>query len=277
MKTTLLLAAGAALAAVAAAQSPFRAESASHISLTQKGDERIIEVHNVTYEYTGTRVPGRPEEDRLTLRITTNAEDVIGDIPQPGKVTLEAWPLGTDPRQKPLYALRMDGFEAHTVDNAFWLVNHGDVDTPVWSIFKLGDGRHLFDTYVELLRFSTTRDVQTPRYAGLEVPPDNAADPRLKDPHVVAVLTYAAEDRVIRELLLTHAMPAKARELRAYEDETRTLSYLAMPAKRLRITFAPNLGGTAMEIIVPLKGDDLDAAAAHLPLGMRLAPFQRTR
>jgi hypothetical protein len=277
MKTNLL-AAGAAMAAVAAAQNPFRAESTSSISLTAKQDYRTVTVHNVAYQYTETRVPGRPTEERLALRITTHAEDVIGDIPQPGKVTLEAWPLGADPRQKPLYALHLDAFDAHTLDNAFWMVHKGDVDVSVWSVLKLGSGEHLFDTFVDLVRFSITKDVQTPRYVGLDVPPDNVRDPRLKDPHVVAVVTYASEDRVIRELLLTHADAAKARELRGYEDQTRTVVFVSSPTKRLRVVFTPNLGGSpAVEVTVPLKGDDLDATAARLPPGMRIVPFQRTR
>src|SRR5437016_4135848 len=130
MKTKLL--AAAAMAAVAAAQNPFRAQSTSTISLSAKGDERIVEIHNVTYQYTGTRVPGRPEEERLTLRLTTHSKDGLGDIPEPGAVTLEAWPLGVDLRQKPLYEVNLGGSEAHTVDDALWLVNRGNVDVPMW-------------------------------------------------------------------------------------------------------------------------------------------------
>jgi hypothetical protein len=37
-----------------------------------------------------------------------------------------------------------------------------------------------------MLPFSITRDVQTLRFAGLEVPPDDVSDARLKAPNVVA-------------------------------------------------------------------------------------------
>jgi hypothetical protein len=232
-----------------------------------QGDDRMVEVHNVRYQYPGTRVPGRPEDERLALRITTHAKDFLGDIPEPGEVTLEAWILGGDLR-KPVYAIKTGGSDAQTLDDAIWVVNRGYTDMTMWSIYKLGNGQHLFDTYVDLLRFSITKDIQTMRYAGLEVPPDDTADARLKEPHVVAVLRYASEDRVIRSLLLTHANPVRARELRSYEDTERTVSFLQTPSKRIRITF-----GTATEVTVPLKGDDLDAAAARLPAGMRLAPF----
>lgn len=87
----------------------------------------------------------------------------------------------------------------------------------------------------------------------------------------MAVLTYASEDRPIRELLLTHSNATRARELRSYADTPHTLWFVAAPARSLRAKFGQ------VEVTVPLKGDDLDAAAARVPPGMRVAPFQRTR
>jgi hypothetical protein len=271
-----LLAVCLAVPGLAGAQSPFHAESASSIAVTAKEDYRSVTIHNVTYQYTGTRIPARPEDERLALRITTHEENILGDIPEPGMVTLEAWPLGTDPRQRPLYEIKVGGSQAHTVDDAIWVVDRGMVDVPMWSVYKLGTGQHLFDTYVDMLRFSITKDVQTPRYVGLEVPPDDAEDARLKEPHVVAVLSYASENRVIREVLLTHANPERARDLRAYEDTGRTISYVALPVKAVRIRFAPGVGGgAATEVTVPVKDDDLYPAGARLPPGMRLTTFRR--
>jgi hypothetical protein len=265
------------MSGVAAAQKPFHAESTSSMSLTEKGDERAIEIHNVAYQYSNTRVPGRPPDEELALRVTTHSRDIIGDIPEPGTVTLEAWPLGADLRQKPLYTIKIGGSDAHTIDNALWVVNRGYTDLAMWSVYKLGTGQHLLDTYVEMLRFSITKDVQTPRYVGLEVPPDDAADARLKEPHVVAVVTYASEDRVIRELLLTHTNTDRAAELRSYADTERTVSFVESPAKRLRIAFVMGPHSPPVEVTVPLKGGDLDTAGARLPPGMHIGTFQRTR
>jgi hypothetical protein len=275
--TANLLVVLAALTAVALAQRPFHVESTSSISLTTKGAERTIQVHNVAYQYTNTRVPGRPQDEELLLRITTHSQEIIGDIPEPGRVTLEAWPFGGDLHQKAVYTIQIGGSEAHTLDNVLWVVNRGYTEVPMWSIFKLGTGQHLFDTYVDLLRFSVTKDVQTLRYVGLEVPPDDAKDARLKEPHVVAVLTYASEERVIRELLVTHTNPDRAALLRSYADMERTVSFLESPTKRLRIAFVPSVNGATLQMTVPLKGDDLDAAGSSLPPGMHIATFQRGR
>src|ERR1039457_6099956 len=91
-------------------------------------------------------------------------------------------------------------------------------------IYKLGSGQHLFDTYVPLLSFSISRETVTTRYVGLEVPPDDTGDMRLKQPNVVAVLTYASEDRLIREALVTCDDPKQAQLLRSYADTTRAVS-----------------------------------------------------
>src|SRR3954469_10238224 len=123
MMKTHLLAAGLFMAATASAQSSVHAESTSSIQVSGKDLEQTIEIHNVTYQYSSTRVPGRPDEERLALRITTHNKDVIGDIPEPGAVTLEAWPLGVDLRQKPVYTVKVGGDDAHTIDNALWVVN----------------------------------------------------------------------------------------------------------------------------------------------------------
>jgi hypothetical protein len=74
---------------------------------------------------------------------------------------------------------------------------------------------------VPLVQFSIARGIQTLRYVLLEVPPDDTSDARLKDPHVVAVLTYAAAERVIREALTSSDDPKQAIRLRFYANARR--------------------------------------------------------
>ena len=122
-----------------------------------------------------------------------------------------------------------------------------------------------------MLRFSITPEVQTMRYAGLDVPADDIADARLKEPHVLAVVTYAGEEGILRELLLTHTSPQGARELRSYADITHTLALIEKPSRRLRIGFKANQRGAAtVEVTEPFKVDDLDggrAVAARIQSG----------
>jgi hypothetical protein len=191
-------------------------------------------------------------------------------------VTLEAWPMGADPKQKPLYSVKVAADTAHTLDNCLWVIDRGYVDVPMWSIHRLADGRHLFDTHVDLVRFTVSRADGTPRYAGLDVPADDTPDARLKEPHVVAVLVYAAEDRVLREALITDDKPAEARQMRSFADETQEVTFIETPARRLKIAFSHNYpdAPNTVEASIPLTKDDLDIPHAQLPPGMHIAEFR---
>jgi hypothetical protein len=258
------------------------AESTSSVKLTTAADgEQTLEIRNVSYELSGTAVPGRPTDERLILRNTTRSKEVVGDIGVDSTVTLEAWPLGHDLAQKPLYNLTVDGGDGHTVDNALFVVTHNmNDDNPWWSAYKLGTGQHLFDTYVPPENFSIARDTVKTRYVGLENPGDDVKDERLKQPNVVAVLTYASEDHVIREALLTCDDTEKAALLRSFADETRTLSLVedpSQPTRTLKLYFSANYPSppAPVEIRIPVRNDDLDLAHAQLPPILHLSAWKR--
>lgn len=260
---------------------PIQTESASTFHSTTAADgEQTIEIRNVSYEVSGTQVPGRPDDERLLLRNTTRSKQVLGDIGEEASVTLEAWPLGQDLRQKPLYTLTVGGVEGHTRDNAIFVVSRGLEETEWWSAYRLGGGQHLFDSYVPPLGFSISRDTVTTRYAGLEIPPDDTRDARLKKPNVVAVLTYASGNRVLREALLTCDDPQKAALLRSYADTTRTLTLLEdvnQAARTLKLSFVQNYPSppNPVELRIPIRNDDLDLAHAQLPPRLHLAAWRR--
>jgi len=255
---------------------PLRVESQSSVNYTTAADgSKNIEIHNVTYEFTGTGIAGRPANERLLLRKTIHSKGDVDDIGIEATVTLEAWPLGADLKQKPLYTLTESGTGGHTIYPDLFVVSRGLEEVEWWSAHKLGNGRHLFDTYVPLVSFSISRDVENTRYAGLEVPPDDTKDARLKEPHVVAVISYASADRVIREALLTCDDPKQAQLLRSFADSTRTLSYDG--ASRLKLTISqnyPSPPGT-IEVRVPIMKDDLDVAHAQLPPRLHLSAWKR--
>ena len=106
------------------------AQSTSTIRYGVNAGETVIEIKNVTYEFSWEGVPGRPANERLLLRKTETEKQVIGDIGEDAKVTLEAWPLGTDPKQKPLYTMTVDGSDGRTADGAIFVVLRGLEDTP---------------------------------------------------------------------------------------------------------------------------------------------------
>jgi len=139
-----------------------------------------------------------------------------------------------------------------------------------------------------LVSFSISREVATTRYAGLEVPPDDTKDVRLKESHVVAVLSYASGDRVIREALLTCDDPQQAKLLRSYFDSTRTLTEIegtsgasrgkaSEPRRSIKLSISQNYPSppATVEVLVPIARDDFDLANAQLPARLHLAVWKR--
>jgi hypothetical protein len=266
------------VAAIAQTHQPFQAQSpASVLYGVNKDGQLTVEITNVAFEVTSTGVPGRPQDQRLLLRTTTRTKQVVDEIGMEASTAVEAWPLGVDPKQKPLYSLKAEGVDSKTVDGALLVILRGLEDTEWWSVYKLRTGERLFDTYVPLLGFSIRRDIQTMRYVGLEVPADDAADPRLKDPHVVAVLTYASAERVLREALITSDDPQKAQSLRSFADASRAVTLAETPTRALKISISQNYPSApaTVALTIPIMRDDLDLARAQMPAHLHIASWKR--
>jgi hypothetical protein len=244
-----LLSAGLACAQV---HPPFQSQSPASVTYSVKNGQQTVEIANIVYEVTGTGVPGRPPDERLLLRTTTRTKQVVGDIGMAASTTVEAWPLGVDPKQKPLYTLQAEGVDSKTVDGALLVLRRGLEDTEWWSIYKLGTGQRLFDTYVPLLAFSIRRDIQTMRYVGFEVP--------------TGVLTYASAERVIRQALISSDDPKQVRMLRSFADASRSVTLLETPARALKFSMSRNYPSApaTVSLTIPIVRDDLDLAHAQV-------------
>ena len=253
---------------------PVQDQSAASFRYDPKKDEPTIQIQSVAYELIDANLPGRPADERLVLRKTSRSKYIIGDIGFEATTTVEAWPLGTDLKQKPLYSVTQTGNDCRTVDGALLVFARGTEEVDWWSVHQGGTGRHLFDTVVPLLAFSTSRGTLTKRYAGLEVPADDAKDARLKEPHVVGVITYASGQRVIREALLISDDLKQAADLRSFADESWTMSYVA---RSLRIVFTQNSPSPAnpVTVTIPITRDDLDLTRAQLPPHVHIAAWKR--
>jgi hypothetical protein len=255
---------------IAQTPKPFQVQSPSGVTYgVNKDGQQTVEIVNVAYQVSG------PSDKRLLLRTTTRTKEVIDEIGIDAATTIEAWPLGVDPKQKPLYALKVAGVDSKTVDAALLVVLRGLEDTEWWSVYKLGTGERLFDTYVPLLGFSIRRDIETMRYVGLEVPEDDA--PPDKDPHMVAVLTYASAERVLRKALITSDDPKQAVTLRSFADASRSVTLVETPARALKISISQNYPSApaTVTLTVPIVRDDLDLAHAQMPAHLHLAVFKR--
>jgi hypothetical protein len=268
---------------------PVAAQGNSIFSYEVKDGQQVIAITNIAYDLVQPYVPGRKETVWLVLRITTQSKQVIDEIGMEGKVTVEAWPLGTDLTEKPRYSLSLEGAGVDTVHQSVLVFDRALEEVQWWSVHALDSGAHLFDTYVRPVEFSISREFDTPRFVGLETPPDDTKDARLKDPHVVAVLSYASAERVLRETLLTCDDPKRAEQMRSYADETRTVDYVegpvppakdkaqAEPTRTLKITFSQSYPSppNPVSVLIPVAGDDLDLAHAKLPACMHATAWKR--
>jgi hypothetical protein len=260
---------------VAAAKPPLQAQTPSTFTYsTTKDGQKVIDIRNVRYGVSGEGVPGLPPEQRLLLRISTRNRQVLDEIGVRATVLLEAWPLGTDPKQKPIYGTTITGTDAEIAEGAVWVVSRGLEETEWWTVLKLATTQRLFDTYVPLVHFSISRETLTERYAGLDVPPDDTRDTRLRDAHVIGVLEYASENELTHEALLTCDDAERARLLRSYADTSRTLTG---SLEGLTLSFSENYPSppNTTTLTVPIVNDDLDLAHAKLPAGLHLAAFKR--
>ena len=279
IKIPVLIAVAAAAACHAQQPRQFQAQSLSTIVTTGPAGSETVDITNVAYEVTGSSIPGRPRDQRLVLRKTMHSRQVTDEIGMEASTTLDAWPFPGDLKQKPIYSLTVSGSDARTVDGSLVVVSRGLEEVDWWSVYKLGTAEHLFDTYVPLTGFSISRQIVKQRYAGLEVPPDDTADARLKEAHVVAVLTYASAERVIREALITCDEPRQASLLRSYSDTARTVTLVetSPPGAALRIAFSQVYPSTpsTVTVQVPVAGDDLDLARAQVAPRLHIAAWKR--
>ena len=56
------------------------------------------------------------------------------DIGMEASTTVEAWPLGVDLKQKPLYSVTVNGIEPHVVNGEVIVISRGLEETEWWSI-----------------------------------------------------------------------------------------------------------------------------------------------
>jgi len=244
------------------------------IRYSNDSPSKTIEIQNVTYEVAGPGIPGRPKDEMLVLRKKSATKQVVDEVGAEASTTVEAWPLGTDFKDKPVYSIMTSGVDPVTLNGEIVVISRGLEDVEWWSVYKIGNGELLFDTYVPVARSSISREIRTMRYVGLEVPPDGATDARLNAANVIAVLTYASAERVLREALITNDDTKAAQIMRSYFDATRTVDF---DGKRIRITIRENYPSTAkaVTIDVPVTNDDLELRRSLTPAGIHLTAWKR--
>ena len=184
------------------------AQSASSLTVTGKQGEEAVAIRNVSYELAAKTV----------LRKTEQTRQVLGDKGMEASTLIEAWPLGVDRKEKPKYTIKVEGVDARSLNYDLLIVTRGLEDTQWWSLYRLADGKPLFNTFVRPIHIPDTMI-----YAGYDVPADG--DPRLKNPKLIGVIHLAGAEGTPRRIEI-HANDAKrALVLRSFADVTPSLEF----------------------------------------------------
>ena len=249
----------------AQAKKPFQSQTPSSVTYSiDKDGFGVVEISNTAFELVSEKL----------LRKTVREKHQLGDIGIQASTTVDAWPLGTDPKQKPLYSVTVEGVDPRTMNGEVLVISRALEEVEWWTVYGLASGARLFDTYTPVAPFSIRRDTLTLRYAGLQIAEDEVKDPRLKAANVVGVVTYASAEKVIREALVTCDDPKRAALLRSLADSNFTLVY---SAGSLKLSISQNYPSPAatVTIAIPVVKDDLDFAKAQVPAGVHVASWKR--
>jgi hypothetical protein len=180
----------------------------SSLAISGKQGEEAVVIHNVSYELAG----------RTVLRKTERTRQVVGDKGMEASTLVEAWPLGGDRNEKPKYTIKVEGVDARSLDNELLIVARGLEDTQWWALYRLTDGKPVFNTFVRPLRIPDTN-----LFAGYDVPEDG--DPRLKNQKLIGVIHLAGPEGTPRRIELHANDDTRARTLRSFADVTPSMEF----------------------------------------------------
>lgn len=227
----------------------------SHFAVREDGGHMTADVTNVSFHTLSVPVQGEPRHRRLLVRLEVRGGEMFAAGHSPGRVRLDAWPLGTpaDLRQPPLYTIVAPGTDAQLDEEGMLMVSRGTRR----SAYALSTGSWLFDADTPAAVF--TGDGDQRRMVAL-----GAAEEDLP-PGAIAVVTYASSTKSIRRVLLTASDPTRGRLLRTSVGMTRPVTRLEMDGTRSLDISLP-----AGMVRIPIRADDLDLAAASLPVGLSL-------
>src|SRR6266446_1353205 len=117
--------------------------TSSFKSDVNKEGQRTIDSTNVVYELTWNGIPGRAPDEHLVLRKTTRTKQIIGEKGMEATANVDAWPLGADLKQKPLYSIGLPAVDSRTVNADYLEFARGLEEVEWWSLYKLGTGEHM--------------------------------------------------------------------------------------------------------------------------------------
>lgn len=270
----LTLAAGSALAAD---------PETSAVTIIRQPDQVEVNIRNVTHALTGEIVSPRARRERLLLRLEARTTEVLGEKGIEGEVRLAALPLEAGSGAKPIFEAVEKGRNIAIDEDDLIAIDLDDCCHFERVYYSPWTGEALFQASAPPAWINIGREFRTRRVAAFRAATDDLVDAGTLPKTAVGIVTYAAVDRVIRQIVVEAPDEERARVLRSISDEHFVLSWidgasgLPLPAEvavpgaqpTLRLLFVR----AQVDVRIPLAGDDLRTDQIRDGVGLAFKPL----
>lgn len=280
----LLMAAGmvAALAGSALAADP----PTSAVSVTRQAQQVTVQIRNVTHALTGEIVSPRARRERLLLRLEASTTEVMGEKGIEGEVRATAWTLDAAPAAspRPVFEIAEKGRDIRVDEEGLIAIDLDDCCSFERAYYSAHTGSALFQASAPSVWVEIGKEVRTHRVGAFRAATDDLLAAAKLSAQAVGIVTYAAADRVIRQIVIEAPDQGRARELRSIADEQFALSWIdAETGLPLPSDIAARQGTRAVlrllfvqakvDLRFPLANDDLRADAVAGGAGLTFTPL----
>jgi hypothetical protein len=278
MRTALAAALLAMVAGSAAAADP----EPSAVTVTRQDGQVTVNIRNVTHALTGDIVSPRGQRERLLLRLEATTTEVLGEKGVEGSVRLTALPLTPDAR--PVFEIAEKGRNIAVDEEGLIAIDLDDCCSFERVYYSPWTGEPLFQASAPPAWVEIGKEFRTHRVAAFRAATDDLLGAGALPVTSVGVITYAAADRVIRQIVIEAPDETRARELRSIWDEQFALAWVdaatgsplpsdvaARPGTRpaLRLLFVQ----ANVDLRIPLIDDDLRADQMRDGGGLAFTPL----
>lgn len=254
--------------------------AAADVTITGPADAPTFVLTSRSHVLTGEIASPRGRRERLLLDLNTVTRETLGEKGIEGTAEITARPA--DRENRPLFTITLPGRTATLDSDGFIAIDEDDCCALHRAFRNAATGDFLFETTVPTVALTLEGPAWKRRVAAFVAAMDGRDQHRAWGDRAIGVVTYAASDRVIRQVLVEAVDAETARRLRSLSDERTALAWIdrrsgapvvtvpdrgaVEPALRLRFVTS------GIEVDIPLKDDDLTPSA--MPGQIKLTPQQ---
>ena len=254
------------------------APAAAQVQVTGAANALTFTLTSQSYVLTGEVASSRGRRERILLNIATVTRETQGEKGIQGTVEISA--RVADREMPLLYSLRLPARAAALDGSGLVAADLDDCCTFHREYYDPATGERLFESTVPIASLTLEGARYKRRIAAFVAKMDGNEDHGTWGDNTIGLISYAAADRVIRQVFVTSEDPTVARRLRSFDDERTTLTWIdgrsgapivsvsdhGAVQPQLRLHFSTS----GIEVKIPLENDEL--VLKEPPAGLRLKP-----